>query len=117
MYAYTFYIYLSTGRVEVLKLQLAQVTAIHGVGPLASEFLYVEVVCTHTNLLVGVKSYAYVSVTYLFVIAQIAHRLYYLSYAGLVVGAKQRCSVGHNQVFACVLQQLREFLRRHDYVF
>ena len=77
---------LGRGSVEVLKLQLAHVAAIHRVGPLAAEPLDVEVMGTHAYLLVGVEGYADLAVAYLLVVAQVAHGLYNLGYARLVVG-------------------------------
>ena len=103
MHAHALYIHLSAGSVEVLKLQFAHVASIHRVGPFASELLHIKVVCAHTYLLVRVKRHAYVAVLYLLMIAQIAHRLHYLCYSGLVVGPQQRCTVSHYQVLACVL--------------
>ena len=113
MHAYTFYIYLGAGSIKVLKLQLAHIAAIHRVAPFATEFLYIKVVRAHTNLLVRVKGHANIAVLYLLVVAQVAHRFYYLGYARLVVGTKQRGAVSHNQVLACVLQQLGEFGGTH----
>ena len=113
VHAYTFYIYTRAGSIKVLKLQLAHVATIHRVAPFATELLHVKVVRTHANLLVGVKSHAYVAVLYLLMVAQVAHRLYYLGNARLIVGTKQSGTIRYNQVLACVLQQLGELFRTH----
>ena len=113
VHAYTFYIYTRAGSIKVLKLQFAHIAAIHGVAPFATEFLYIKVVRAHTNLLVRVKGHANIAVLYLLVVAQVAHRLYYLGYARLVVGTQQCGTIRHNQVLACVLQQLGEFGGTH----
>ena len=112
VYADALDVYLCTCRVEVLELQVAQVASVHSVCPLAPELLHVEVVSTHTYLLVGVEGNADVSVTHFLVVAQPAHSLYYLGYSRLVVSTKKRRSVGHYEVLADVTQQLGELLRR-----
>ena len=48
---------------------------------------------------------------------QIDHGLNNLSNACLVVSAQQGRAISNNQVFADVLQQLREFFGRHDNAF
>ena len=106
--------YLGTGGIEVLKLQLAQVTAVDGISPFAAELLDIEVVGAHANLLVGIESHAYVTVLHLLMVAQPAHGLYDLGNASLVVGSQQGCSVGHDEVFAHVIEQLGELLGTAD---
>ena len=111
VYADALDVYLCACRVEVLELQVAQVASVHSVCPLAPELLHVEVVSTHTYLLVGVEGDADVSVSHLLMVAQPAHSLYYLGYSRLVVSTKKRRSVGHYEVLADVTQQLGELLR------
>ena len=106
---------LGRGCVEVLKLQVAQVAAVHRIGPLASETLHVEVVGAHADFLIGIEGDADVAVANLLVVAQPAHGLHNFSNAGLVVGSQQRGAVGHDKVFANMLQQFGELLRSaHD---
>ena len=114
MHADTFNINLGRGGIEVLELQLAHVATVHGVGPLATEALHVEMVGTHAYLLVGVEGYAYVAVGNLLVLLQIDHGLHNLGYAGLVVSTQQRRAVGHDEVFAHVVQQLGKLAWRRD---
>ncbi len=103
------------GGIEVLKFQLAHVAAVHGVSPLAAKLLNVEVMCAHANLLVRIEGYAYVTVLHLLMVAQPAHRLYYLGNASLVVGTEKCLSVGHYQVLAHMVKQFGKFLRtRHN---
>ena len=115
MHAHTFYIYARAGSVEVFKLQLAHVAAVHGVSPFAAEFLHIKMVCAHAYLLVGIECHTDVAVAYLLVVAQVAHGFHYLGNAGLVVGSQQGGAVGHYQVFAHMFQQFGKFLRTaHD---
>ena len=85
MHAYTFYIYLSAGGVEVLKLQFAYVAAVHRVGPVTAELLHIKVVGTHADLLVRIESDADVAVLYFRVVSQPTHRLDDFCDARLVV--------------------------------
>ena len=112
MHAHALDVHLCRCGIEVLVFQVAQVAAVHGVCPLASELLHIEVVCSHTDFLVRVEAHAYIAVLNLVVVAQPAHCLHDFRDTGLVVSSEQRMSVGHDQVFSLVLQQLREFLRR-----
>ena len=77
-----------SGGIEVLIFQVADVAAVHGVGPLAAKLLHVEVVGALADFLVGVESHAYVAMLDLIMVAQIAHGLHNLSHAGLVVGTE-----------------------------
>ena len=70
--------------------------------------------CTHTNLLIGIKGYVDITVFNFFMVAQIAHRLHNLSNAGFVVGTQQGVTVCHNQIFTDMVQQLRKFPRTTD---
>ena len=114
MHAYTFYIYLSAGGVEVLKLQFAYVAAVHRVGPVTAELLHIKVMGTHADLLVGVEGDADVAVLHFRVVSQPAHRLDNLCDARLVISTQERVAVSHDEVFAHVQQQLGELLGRHD---
>ena len=105
---------LGAGGVEVLVFQVADVATVHGVSPLATKLLHVEVVGAHANFLVGVETHADVAMLNLRMILQVAHGLHYLCDASLVVGAKERGAIGHDKVLALVLQQLRELLGRGD---
>ena len=100
------------GGVEVLKLKVAEVAAVHGVCPLAAELLNIEVVRAHADFLVGIEAHAYVAVLHLVVVSQPAHGLHNLGYASLVVSPEQGVAVGHDDVFALVSQKLGEFLCR-----
>ena len=101
-------------RIEVFILQVANVASIHGVRPLAPELLHIEMMCAHTDLLIRIEAHTNVAVLNLRMVAEIAHCLHDLSHTRLVVSPEQRGAVSHNQVFALVLQQLREFLWRGD---
>ena len=103
MHANTLDVYLCASGVKVLVLQFSKVSAIDCVCPFAAKFLYIEVVCTFTNLLIGVKGHANVTVFHLVMVAQPAHGLHNLGYSSLVVGSKKRGAVGHDEVFAHVV--------------
>ncbi len=47
---------LGTSGIEVLVFQVAQVAAVNGVSPVAGKLVYIEVMSTHTDLLVRVES-------------------------------------------------------------
>ena len=100
------------GSIEVLILQFAQVPSVNGVGPLAAELLYIEMVCAPAYFLIGVKAYAYVSVLDFIVIAQIAHRLHDFCDACLVVSPEQRGAVGDDKVFPDVFFQFGKLFSR-----
>ena len=100
-------VYLCRSGVEVLVLQFAEVAAVDGVGEVAPEALDVKIACAETYLLVGIEGHAYGAVGYVGIVAQVAHGLHYLCYAGLVVGTEQggggrlrRWSIGTYDVFA-----------------
>ena len=85
MHAYTFYIYLSAGGVEVLKLQFAHVAAVHRVGPVTTELLHIKVMGTHADLLVRIEGDADVAMLHFRVVSQPAHCLDDFCNARLVV--------------------------------
>ena len=115
MYADTLDGDLGGSSIEVFELQLAHVTAVHRVSPLATKLLDVEMVGTHTDFLVRVKGNTNLTVLNLLVLLQINHRLYDFGNTSLVVGTQQSRAVCHDEVFAYMLQQFRELLRtRHD---
>ena len=99
------------GSVEVFVLQPAHIAAVHGISPLAAELLHVEMMCSHANLLVGVERDADVAMGYLLMVAQIAHRLYYLGDTCLIVGAEEGVSVSDDEILAYMVEQFGEFLR------
>ena len=86
VYAYAFDEDLGAGSVEVLELQFPQVATIHGISPVAAELLHVEMMGTHTNLLVRVEGDADLAVLHFRMVFQPAHRLNDLCDTGLVVG-------------------------------
>ena len=114
MHAYSLDVNLGTCSVEVLIFQVAQVATVHGVSPVATKLLHVEVMGSHADLLVRIEAHTDVAMLDFVVVAQVAHRLYNLGDARLVVGAKQGSAVGHDDVLALVSFQLREFLYARD---
>ena len=82
-------VYLCRSGIEVLVLQFAEVAAVDGVGEVAPEALDVKIACAEAYLLVGIECHTYGAVGYVGIVAQVAHGLHYLCYAGLVVGTEQ----------------------------
>ena len=106
-----------TGGVEILIFQFAHLGSVHCVGPVGTKFLHVEEVCASTNLLIGVEGDADASVRNLMVFHQIGHGFHNLCDAGLVIGAEECVAVGDDEVFAHMVQHLREHLGRGDDAF
>ena len=106
--------HLSRCGIEVLILQITDITAVHGVSPVTAELLDIEMVGAHADLLVGIEGHTNLTMLDFLVIPQVAHGLNDLCDAGLVISAKQRSAVGDNQVFALVGKQLWKFLRRRN---
>ena len=100
----------SSGSIEVLIFQVAQVAAIYGVRPVAAKLLYIEMMRTHTDFLVRIETYADISVLDFIVVAQIAHSLYDFCDARLVVSTQQGSTVCHDDILSLVSLQLRESL-------
>ena len=105
---------LRTGGIEILELEFPNVSSIHRICPVASELLDIKMVGTHADLLIRVKGDTDVSMLNLRMIPEVAHRLYDLGNASLVVGAKERMAVCHDQVFSDMLQKFREQPRTAD---
>ena len=114
MHTHALETHFGTCGIEVFILQLAQVATVDSVGPLATEFLHIEVMGAHTYLLVRVEAHTYVAMLYLIVVAQEAHGLHNLGYAGFVVGAQQRGAVGHNEVLTLMGREFGKLGRRGD---
>jgi len=106
MHAHTLDSHLGCRGVEVLILQVADIAAVHRIGPFATKLLHIEMVCALADLLIGIERHADIAVLDLVMVAQIAHRLHDFGNAGLVIGTEQCRSVGHNDVFSLVGQQL-----------
>ena len=102
-------------RVEVLKLNLAELATVHRVSPFATELLHIKLVRTKSNFFVGVKAYANLAVLDFGVLHEVNHGLNDFSDTGLIVCAKQGVTVGNDDVFSLVLEQFGELLnRRYD---
>ena len=102
MHAHSLDVHLCRSSIEVLVFEVAEVAAVHGISPLASELLHIKVVCSHTDFLVRVEAHAYVTVLYLVVVAQPAHGLHYFRNTCLVVSTEQSMTVCHDKVLSLV---------------
>lgn len=98
------------GGVEVLVLDLAQLSAVHGIGGLGGEFGGVEVVGTLAHLLVGGEADGDGAVGDLRVGQQILAGGDDLRHAGLVVGAQQGGAVGDDELLPHVAAEEGEVL-------
>src|SRR5574344_593917 len=111
MHTYAFNMNLGTCSIEILIFQITQITAVHGISPLAAEFLDIKMMSAHTYLLVRIECYTDIAMLYFIMVTQIAHSLYNLSYTCLVIGTEQRMAVGHDQIFTFMLKKFRKLLR------
>ena len=93
------------GGVEILIFDLAQRAAVHGIGEGRAEFVIVEVVRAPADLLVRGQADRHAPVADLRVGLQEFHGGDDLRRAGLVVGAKQGCAVGDDQLLPHVFCQ------------
>ena len=102
VYVQAVYVDLACRGIKVFKLQLAYRAAIHGVGELCTELLYVKMVCAASDFFVRRESYADFSVFDFRVLNEVFHRRDDLCYTGFVVGAQKRCGIRHNDVLTSV---------------
>ena len=117
MHAHAIHHNLGTGGIEVLVLQFAHLTAVHGVCPLASELLHIKQMCTTTDFLVGIEAHTHLAVLHLGVSQQVCHCRHYLCYTSLVVSTEQGMAIGNNEVLALVLQKFGELANACNYSF
>ena len=88
---------LGGSRIEILELQLAHFTAIHGIGPFAAELLDIELMRSQTYFLVGIETDTDFTVFDFRMLFQIGYRRNNLRDTRFVIGAQQSLSVGDNQ--------------------
>ena len=106
------------GCVEVFKLKFARIATVHGVSPFGTEFFHIEVVCAHTDFLVGVERDANVAVLDFGVCLEVFNGADNFSDASLVVGTEQCVAVGHHEVLTHEVGHFGELLRvEHDAFF
>ena len=115
MHAHAFQPHLGGSRVEILKLQITQVTAIHGISPLAAKTLHVKMMGTSPYLLIRIESHAYITMLYLVMVSQIAHGLHDFRHASLVIGSQQGSAICHYDILALVEFQFGELLHAGHY--
>ena len=88
--------------IEVLKLQLADSTAVHCIGEVRAESLHVEMVGSLTDLFVRCETDTNLAVLDFGVLYQVLHCCHNLCNAGFVVSAEQGSGVRHDDVLTCV---------------
>ena len=96
---------LGTGRIEVLILQLAHFTTIHGVSPFATELLHIKEMCASANLFIGIECHTDFSVLNLGMRHQILHGCHNLGNTSLVIRAQKSVTVSYNQVLTNMVLQ------------
>ena len=108
-------LHLETGRsgVEVFVLQLAFVTAVHGVGILRTEPRHVEIVHPASYLLVGRETDAYLPVLHLRMRHKVFGSGHDFGHSRLVVGTEQRRPVRGDERLPLEERKLRKFGHGH----
>ena len=106
---------LGGSRIEILELQLAHFTAIHGIGPFAAELLDIELMRSQTYFLVGIETDTDFTVFDFRMLFQIGYRRNNLRDTRFVIGTQQSLSVGDNQIFSLMVEQFRELGGRKNH--
>ena len=81
---------------------------------MASEFLHIKIAGSHANLLIGIESYAYLSMTYLRMLHEPHHSLDNLCNTSLVVCSKESPAVCDNKILADMVKKFWETARGRD---
>ena len=92
-------------------LELADLAAVHRVGPVCAEAPDVKLVCALAYLLVGIEGDAYLAVLDFGMMLQIIYGRDDFGDAGLIVGAEQRRAVGDDERLAAGSAAIRETQR------
>ena len=108
--------YLGRGRIEVLEFKFTHFSAIHGIGPFATELRYIELMGAQTDFLIRIKADTNFTVLDSGVLLQIYHRRYNFGNTGFIIGTKQGLAVGHNQIFPLMVEQFGELGRRKNHI-
>ena len=102
-------------RVKILIFQLADLSAIDRIPPIAAELLDIEIIRSLPDLLIRRKGDPHLTMPHLGMIFQITHSGDNRSHASLVIRAKQGRAIGHDNILPLVIRELREHRRReHD---
>ncbi len=89
--------HLSYGGVEVFVLEFADLSAIHGVGPVGTEAFHVKFMGSLTDFFVGIECDADGAVLDLGMLLEIGYGRDYFSDAGFVVGSEEGVAVGNDE--------------------
>ena len=87
VYPFSFDMYLSSGSIEALVLQLSYMATIHGISPLSTEFGYIELMWPLAYFLIRGEGDADLSMLYLRMFQKVFHRRYDLRHSCLVIGS------------------------------
>ena len=104
-------------RIEVFKLQLSYFTAIHCVGPVATELLHIEFMCAQSYFLIRIETNTNLAMLDFRMLFQVHYRRNDYGNTCFIICAQQCLAIGHDQVFTFMIQQLRELRRRKNYIF
>ena len=107
---------LGRSRIEVLEFKFTHFSAIHGIGPFATELRYIELMGAQTDFLIRIKADTDFTVLDFGVLLQIYHRRYNFGNTGFIIGTKQGLAVGHNQIFPLMVEQFGELGRRKNHI-
>ena len=102
MYTHTLDADLGSCGIEVFVFQIAEVTSVNGISPVAGKFFYVKVVSTHSDFFVRVEADTYISVLDFIMVSEIAHSLYDFSNSCFIVCTKKGCAISYDDVLAFV---------------
>ena len=103
------------GRIERLILQLANSSAINGVGKLSTEALDIEMVSTLANLLIRSEAYADFAMLALGVSHEILHCGKYGCDTRFVISPEERGAIGDNNILPYIIEELRKLNGREGY--
>ena len=101
----------SRGGVEVFILQLAELTAIHGVGPLGAEAIQRKTVGAATDLFIRREPQVNITMRYFWMGQQMGRRRDDFADPGLVIGTEQGGAIGGDEILSQILAQRGEFDR------
>src|SRR5574344_90217 len=99
---------LCTCGIKVLVFELSYFSSVKGIGVVCSEFFYIKFGNAPSYLLIGSKTYLYLSVFDIGMIHDIFRCIHYFSYTGLVVCTKQCGSVCCNKCLTLIVKHFRK---------
>ena len=102
---------LSGGCVEILELQLTNLTSIHRVGIVGAEFLNIELHDASADLLVGSESDLDLTMLEIRMFHDVLDSIHDLGDPAFVVSSQKGGAIGRDKGLAYVMEHLGEFRR------